>query len=952
MADGPRDRNTTVMSPRSSPPSSDDSELEDMISLTAPGRSAGQVFKTSKLSRRPPTNLLFPKPHHDDDDDAFIFVDTSDLSKLGCFSGDWIRVESSDNGSFVDNPDWRPARVFGLTGLEVAKPHSDVDTSRDRRLSFSRGPQTHLTPRVFFPPTFLLNMANPSFVKLSPWKSNQPLNARSPSEPTRFMSPPPAEQITLLKLRTPLALERTTDPVTFPGLKQYFESKCRILKRGDLIGVPINTEIAKATYTPTKSAADGSEGEIAYSLSQVMNDATDTVGIVWFYVSQISAAQPLGDIDDKGHKEAWNGALINRSSTTRMSANLAEPGEKTPVPPSHILSDIKNWFDSGPDRKHGQSQLAALPAQPSEPYTSPLQKKLCNLILAATSPRAIRFHLPPSFILLHSTHRQIGKTYVAKAACAGANVEPFLIDCFDIISEGLEGSSGEYRVEETLIQRAERVLSCGANSTAIVLTHVEMLTADRISSALEEIISKSRVMVATSTDPEKIPDSMRGLFTYEFEIRAPDESEREGILRNAVRNQGLQLDASVDLSSVALRTAALVAGDLVDVVSRASHARFLRLEQLNKTELSLPPLRENQPTVTVPDTILSDGPTTHSVLSTDFNAAINHARTAFSTSIGAPKIPSVTWADVGGLSSVKHSVMETISLPLERPELFAQGMRKRSGILFYGPPGTGKTLLAKAIATEYNLNFFSVKGPELLNMYIGESEANVRRVFQRARDARPCVVFFDELDSVAPKRGNQGDSGGVMDRIVSQLLAELDGMSSGSSSSGSVDDGDGESSANAGGVFVIGATNRPDLLDPALLRPGRFDKMVYLGIPDTHEQQIPILEALTRKFTLSQNTSLARVAGTLPLTYTGADLYALCSDAMLKAVMRQARSVDQEVSRLKISAAKFFDRVAPGGPWEVIVEEEDFDRARKELVGSVSEEELAHFGRIRHQFSA
>jgi peroxin-6 len=214
----------------------------------------------------------------------------------------------------------------------------------------------------------------------------------------------------------------------------------------------------------------------------------------------------------------------------------------------------------------------------------------------------------------------------------------------------------------------------------------------------------------------------------------------------------------------------------------------------------------------------------------DFDGAVDAARKNFADAIGAPKIPNVGWKDVGGLTHVKDAVMETIQLPLSRPELFAKGMKKRSGILFYGPPGTGKTLLAKAIATEFSLNFFSVKGPELLNMYIGESEANVRRVFQRARDARPCVVFFDELDSVAPKRGNQGDSGGVMDRIVSQLLAELDGMSDG-----------GE------GVFVIGATNRPDLLDQALLRPGRFDKMLYLGVSDTHDKQQTILEALTRK---------------------------------------------------------------------------------------------------------
>ena len=215
---------------------------------------------------------------------------------------------------------------------------------------------------------------------------------------------------------------------------------------------------------------------------------------------------------------------------------------------------------------------------------------------------------------------------------------------------------------------------------------------------------------------------------------------------------------------------------------------------------------------------------TRPVISTKhFDVALLKARATFAQSIGAPSIPTVLWEDVGGLAPVKDEILDTVQLPLDHPELFQEGLKKRSGylnlfgmiflltksfvlgILLYGPPGTGKTLLAKAVATSCSLNFFSVKGPELLNMYIGESEANVRRVFQRARDANPCVIFFDELDSIAPKRGNQGDSGGVMDRIVSQLLAELDGMSVGGM-----------------GIFVIGATNRPDLLDPALLRPGRY----------------------------------------------------------------------------------------------------------------------------------
>lgn len=194
------------------------------------------------------------------------------------------------------------------------------------------------------------------------------------------------------------------------------------------------------------------------------------------------------------------------------------------------------------------------------------------------------------------------------------------------------------------------------------------------------------------------------------------------------------------------------------------------------------------------------------IVNADFENALNKARSSLADAIGAPKIPNVSWDDVGGLADVKSDILDTIQLPLERPELFAEGLKKRSGILLYGPPGTGKTLLAKAVATSCSLNFFSVKGPELLNMYIGESEANVRRVFQKARDAQPCVIFMDELDSIAPKRGNQGDSGGVMDRIVSQLLAELDGMAEGK---------------GGAGVFVMAATNRPDLLDPALLRPGR-----------------------------------------------------------------------------------------------------------------------------------
>jgi len=283
------------------------------------------------------------------------------------------------------------------------------------------------------------------------------------------------------------------------------------------------------------------------------------------------------------------------------------------------------------------------------------------------------------------------------------------------------------------------------------------------------------------------------------------------------------------------------------------------------------------------------------------------------------------------------------------PELFESlGIAQPKGVLLYGPPGTGKTLLAKAVATSCSLNFFSIKGPELLNMYIGESEANVRRVFQQARDAKPCVIFFDELDSVAPKRGNHGDSGGVMDRIVSQLLAELDGMASGKAGND---------------VFVIGATNRPDLLDAALLRPGRFDRMLYLGVSSTHEDQLNVLNALTRKFRLAPDVNLSEIAEQCPFNFTGADFYALCSDAMLGAMSRKAVDLERKIGEINDSAATL-DHPLPLTPQyylaELATSEEllvqvfqgDFQGALQNLVPSVSQSELGHYRKVQKQFSS
>lgn len=236
-------------------------------------------------------------------------------------------------------------------------------------------------------------------------------------------------------------------------------------------------------------------------------------------------------------------------------------------------------------------------------------------------------------------------------------------------------------------------------------------------------------------------------------------------------------------------------------------------------------------------------------------------------------IEGTRWLDVGGLNEVKSEIIDAIQLSLEYPQLKKAGLR-RTGILLHGPPGTGKTLLAKAVATECNLNFINVKGPELLNEYVGQSENNVRKLFQQARESSPSVIFFDEIDSLAPNRGQAGDSGGVMDRMVSQILAEMDGI------------------GKSDGVYVIGATNRVDLVDPSLLRPGRFDKVLEVSLPESKESRLQILQALTRKLKLADDIDLERVESLAPQRMSGADFQGLCSKALHRSFDRCVELVE------------------------------------------------------------
>lgn len=769
---------------------------------------------------------------------------------------------------------------------------------------------------IYLSPFLIFNLGNPSTIHISKiLQENTHNNKYSNVLKT-------AKEVTISRLASVITTDRSLQTAFLSGLRTYFESFTRIAKNGDLIAVPIDTILARTMYAP------GGDDSLDDGGTLPLGKPNE---VAWF---KITALDPQ-DAEDQDF-------LIDPSQTRMIQSGI--------VKDSCIPTSLP-W-----------KEYLSLPSPPiygaefsNQTINFPYATKLHQYLSASISSLGASLH---TTILVHSSKRGAGKVSVVKSVAAQMGIHVFEISGYHMIGDNDAKTLG------TLRARLER--ACLISPCLVLIKHIDALAkkseqdgkegsgiTSNIISLLEEFSAKENIIItATVADVDRLSESVRAKFKFEVEIAVPSEAERRDIFRQLCYSKlpiqftsrvfgknrlqfSFALRGDVSIDTLALQSAGLTPPDLVSIVQTSKQKGLSRLEKYVK----------QNGTNNVRDLILSSGGIIK-ITPDDFEDAIGEARQKYSDSIGAPRIPNVSWQDVGGLEGVKKEILDTIEMPLKYPQLFSSGMKKRSGILFYGPPGTGKTLLAKAIATTFSLNFFSVKGPELLNMYIGESEANVRKVFQKARDARPCVVFFDELDSVAPKRGNQGDSGGVMDRIVSQLLAELDGMSG----------------SGGEGVFVVGATNRPDLLDEALLRPGRFDKMLYLGISDTHEKQQTILEALTRKFQLDPAVSLTEVSQRCPFTYTGADFYAMCSDAMLNAMTRTANEVDEKIrmynqnlkatspTAKEVSIRWWFENIATDSDTDVLVTDRDFDKALQELIPSVSAEELRHYLTVRENF--
>ena len=385
---------------------------------------------------------------------------------------------------------------------------------------------------------------------------------------------------------------------------------------------------------------------------------------------------------------------------------------------------------------------------------------------------------------------------------------------------------------------------------------------------MDGVNSREHVIVIGATNrPNSIDPALRrfGRFDKEIDIGVPDEVGRLEVLQ--IHTKKMKLSEDVNLERVAKETHGHVGADLAALC----------------TEAALQCIREKMDVIDMEDeTIDAEVLNSMAVTNDHFSDALGTS-TASALRETIVEVPNVSWKDIGGLESVKRELQETVQYPVEHPEKFEKfGMSPSRGVLFYGPPGCGKTLLAKAIANECQANFISIKGPELLTMWFGESEANVRDVFDKARQSAPCVLFFDELDSIAIQRGNRiGDAGGAADRVLNQLLTEMDGLSSKKT------------------IFVIGATNRPDIIDPALLRPGRLDQLIYIPLPD-ESSRLQIFKACLRKSPVSKDvdlTALAKLTG----GFSGADITEICQRAC-KYAIREDIQKDIEREKREIDA--------------------------------------------------
>ncbi len=483
--------------------------------------------------------------------------------------------------------------------------------------------------------------------------------------------------------------------------------------------------------------------------------------------------------------------------------------------------------------------------------------------LGVEAPKGVLLYGPPG----------TGKTLLAKAVAGETNSHFISISGPEIIGK-FYGESEE-RIREIFKQAEESApsiifideIDSIAPKREEVTGEVEKRVVSQLLSLMDGMKARGKVIVIAATNrPDSIDPALRrpGRFDREIEIGIPDESARKEILD--IHTRGMPLEEKVNLEQIAKVTHGFVGADL-EILAKEAAMRSLRriLPELDLEE-------EKIPIKILQKIVIKDD---------DFKEALKEVRPSALREV-LVQIPNVTWEDVGGLESLKEELHEAVEWPLKHREAFEYtDIIPPKGILLYGPPGTGKTLIAKAVAHTTESNFISIKGPELLSKWVGESEKGVREIFRKAKQAAPCIIFLDEIDAIAPRRSSGSSDSHVTERVVSQLLTEIDGL---------------EELHN---VLVIGATNRVDIVDPALLRPGRFDSIIEVPLPDAKGREY-IFRIHTKKKPLAQDLDFKMLVD-ITDGFSGAEIAGVCSRAAMTAIKRYVDAKEKSVKSIRIT---------------------------------------------------
>merc|ERR1719424_1016222 len=546
-------------------------------------------------------------------------------------------------------------------------------------------------------------------------------------------------------------------------------------------------------------------------------------------------------------------------------------------------------------------------AQIREMIELPLRHPTLFKTLGVKPPRGVLLYGPPGS----------GKTLIARAVANETGAFFFLINGPEIMSKlAGESESNLRKAFEEAEKNAPSIIFIDevdsiAPKREKTNGEVERRIVSQLLTLMDGLKSRAHVIVMAATNrPNSIDPALRrfGRFDREVDMGVPDEIGRLEIMR--IHTKNMKLHEDVDLEAVSKETHGHVGADLAQLCTEAAM-------QTIREKMDVIDLEDDEIDAEVLDSMAVTMENFRYALQTSNPSALRETMV---------ETPNISWDDIGGLEKVKQELQETIQYPIEHPDKYKFfGMSPSKGVLFYGPPGCGKTLLAKAIANECASNFISIKGPELLTMWFGESEGKVREVFDKARQSAPCVIFFDEMDSIAKARGSGGGGASEAgDRVINQMLTEMDGINSKKS------------------VFIIGATNRPDIIDPAIIRPGRLDQLVYIPLPD-EASRANILNAALRKSPVAPDVDLVYLAKNTN-GFSGADLTEICQRAVKFAIRE---SIEKEIQREEeMAAAADGDDAMDEAELEPCVPHitrAHFEEAMKYARRSVADKDIRHY---------